>query len=88
MATDSLHILELQQWVRRLDVLIAKKNTENNRLDGASQAVAINISTHIEFIDMHIQDVKELVFLALSFCLLRPKQAVYRREQVEASGTD
>ena len=40
-----LHIQELQQWVRRLDSLIANKNQENNRLDEASEAVAINIST-------------------------------------------
>lgn len=56
-----LHIQELQQWVRRLDVLIANKNQENNRLDGASEAVAINISTHIEFIDKQIKYVEELI---------------------------
>jgi transposase len=56
-----LHIQELQQWVRRLDSLIANKNQENNRLDGASGAVAINISTHIEFLDKQIKEVEELI---------------------------
>ena len=54
-----LNIQELQQWVRRLDSLIANKNQENNRLDGASEVVAINISTHIEFLDKQIQEVEE-----------------------------
>ncbi|MBN8522902.1 MAG: IS110 family transposase [Rickettsiaceae bacterium] len=56
-----LNIQELQQWVRRLDSLIANKNQENNRLDGASEVVAINISTHIEFLDKQIQEVEELI---------------------------
>lgn len=56
-----LHIQELQQWVRRLDSLIANKNQENNRLDGASKAVAINIGTHIEFLDKQIKEVEELI---------------------------
>lgn len=56
-----LNIQELQQWVRRLDSLIANKNQENNRLDGASEVVAINISTHIEFLDKKIQEVEELI---------------------------
>ena len=56
-----LNIQELQQWVRRLDSLIANKNQENNRLDGASEVVAINISTHIEFLDKQIQQVEELI---------------------------
>jgi transposase len=56
-----LHIQELQQWVRRLDSLIANKNQENNRLDGVSGAVAINISTHIEFLDKQIKEVEELI---------------------------
>lgn len=56
-----LHIQELQQWVRRLDILIANKNQENNRLDGASGAVAINISAHIEFLDKQIKEVEELI---------------------------
>lgn len=55
-----LNIQELQQWVRRLGSLIANKNQENNRLDGASEVVAINISTHIEFLDKQIQEVEEL----------------------------
>jgi transposase len=56
-----LHIQELQQWVRRLDILIANKNQENNRLDEASGAVAINISAHIEFLDKQIKEVEELI---------------------------
>lgn len=56
-----LNIQELQQWVRRLDSLIANKNQENNRLDGASEVVAINISTQIEFLDKQIQEVEELI---------------------------
>ena len=55
------HIEELQQWVRRLDSLIANKTQENNRLDGASEVVAINISTHIEFIDKQIKEVEEII---------------------------
>lgn len=56
-----LHIQELQQWVRRLDSLIANKNQENNRLDGASEVVAINISTHIEFLDKQIKEVEKII---------------------------
>ena len=56
-----LHIQELQQWVRRLDSLIANKNQENNRLDGASEAVAINIGSHIEFLDKQIKEIEELI---------------------------
>lgn len=56
-----LNIQELQQWVRLLDSLIANKNQENNRLDGASEVVAINIGTHIEFLDKQIQEVEELI---------------------------
>lgn len=56
-----LHIQELQQWVRRLDSLIANKNQETNRLDGASDTVAANISTHIEFLDKQIKEVEELI---------------------------
>jgi transposase len=44
-----------------LDSLIANKNQENNRLDGASEVVAINISTHIEFLEKQIQEVEELI---------------------------
>lgn len=55
------HIQELQQWVRRLDSLIANKNQENNRLDGASDSVAININTHIEFLDKQIKEIEELI---------------------------
>ena len=55
------HIQELQQWVRRLDTLIANKNQENNRLDEASDVVAVNISAHIEFLDKQIKEVEELI---------------------------
>lgn len=58
---DPLHIQELQQWVRRLDSLIANKNQENNRLEGASDVVAINISTHIDFLDKQIKEIEELI---------------------------
>ena len=56
-----IHIQKLQQWVRRLNSLIANKNQENNRLDGASDVVAVNISTHIEFIDKQIKEVEEFI---------------------------
>jgi transposase len=56
-----LHIQELQQWVRRLDSLIANKNQENNRLEGAIDAVSIDINTHIEFLDKQIQEVEEFI---------------------------
>jgi len=56
-----LHIQELQQWVRRLDSLIANKNQGNNRLDGTSDVVAINISTYIEFLDKQIKEIEELL---------------------------
>jgi transposase len=56
-----LHIQELQQWVRRLDSLIAIKNQENNRLDGAEEAIALNIITHIEFLDKQIKEVEGLI---------------------------
>ena len=56
-----LHIQELQQWVRRLDSLIANKNQENNRLEGAIGAVSINISTHIEFLNKQIKEIEELI---------------------------
>lgn len=55
------HIQELQQWVRRLDTLIANKNQENNRLDEASDVVAVNISAHIKFLDKQIKEVEELI---------------------------
>ena len=41
--------------------MIANKNQENNRLDGASDAIALNISTHIEFIDKQIKEVEEII---------------------------
>jgi len=56
-----LHLQELQQLVRRLDSLIANKNQENNRLDGAIGEVAINISAHIEFLDKQIKKIEELI---------------------------
>jgi len=55
------HIQELQQWVRRLDTLIANKNQENNRLDEASDIVAVKIRAHIEFLDKQIKEVEELI---------------------------
>jgi len=56
-----LHIQELQQWVRRLDSLIANKIQESNRLDEASDNVAINISTHVEFLDKQIKEIEEII---------------------------
>ena len=53
------HIQELQQWVRRLDSLIANKIQENNRLEGASDNIAINIRTHIEFLDKQIKEIEK-----------------------------
>ena len=47
--------------MRRLDSLIANKTQENNRLDGASDVVAVNINTHIEFLDRQIKEVEELI---------------------------
>ena len=35
------HIQELQQLVRRLDMLIANKNQETNRLEGLSDIVVV-----------------------------------------------
>jgi len=55
------HIQELQQWVRRLDSLIANKNQEVNSLEGAGNAVAVNINTHIEFQDKQIKEIEELI---------------------------
>lgn len=56
-----LHIQELQQWVRRLDSLISNKNLENNRLEGASNNIAISINTHITFLDKQIKEVEEWI---------------------------
>lgn len=55
------YIKELQQWVRRLDSLIANKNLESNRLEGAINDVAVNIHTHIEFLDKQIKEIEELI---------------------------
>ena len=41
------HIQELQQLVRRLDMLIANKNQETNRLEGLSDIVAANVQSHV-----------------------------------------
>jgi transposase len=53
-----LHIQELQQWVRRLDSLIANKNQEKNRLDEANNLIANNISNHIDFLDKQIKEIE------------------------------
>jgi len=55
------HIQELQQWVRRLDSLITNKTLESNRLEGAINDVAINITAHIEFLNKQIKEVEELI---------------------------
>ena len=55
------HIQELQQWERRLNTLIANKNQETNRLDEPSDLVAINIRTHVEFLNKQIKEIEELI---------------------------
>jgi len=55
------YIQELQQWVRRLDCLIANKNQESNRLEGANDTVTISIYNHVEFLNKQIKEVEELI---------------------------
>lgn len=40
--------------------MVANKNQESNRLDKANGLVTINIRTHIEFLDKHIKEHKDL----------------------------
>ena len=57
----ALHVQELQQFINRLDSLIAIKNQETNRLEGLSNIVAINVKSHIEFLDQQIEEIEELI---------------------------
>lgn len=56
------HIQELQQWVKRLDNLIANKNQENNRLKEAETKLVKHIQRHINFLDEEIKGVEKLIF--------------------------
>lgn len=55
------HIQELQQWIRRLDSLIANKIQESNRIKGAAPKVIGNIQRHIDFLDTEIKEVEQLI---------------------------
>ena len=55
------YIQELQQWVRRLDNLLANKNQENNRLKEADPKIAIHIKRHIDFLVKEIEEVEDLI---------------------------
>lgn len=55
------HIQELQQLVRRLDMLIANKNQETNRLEGLSDIVAANVQFHIKFLAQQIKEIEQLI---------------------------
>ena len=55
------YIQELQQLVKRLDCLIANKNQESNRLEGADNIVATSICSHIEFLDKQIKKVELMI---------------------------
>jgi transposase len=57
----AFHVQELQQFINRLDALISIKNQETNRLEGLSNVVAINVKSHIEFLDQQIKDIEELI---------------------------
>ena len=55
------HIQELQQWIRRLDILIANKTQESNRMKGAAPEVIGRIQCHIDFLNIEIQEVEQLI---------------------------
>jgi transposase len=55
------HIQNLQQLVRRLDMLIANKNQETNRLKIADKIIIPNIQSHIDFLDQQIKDIEQLI---------------------------
>lgn len=57
----AVHIRELQQWVNRLDALIAQRNQETNRLENMSDIVKANIQTHIDFLDKQIKEVEQTI---------------------------
>jgi transposase len=56
-----IHIQKLQQWVNRLDTLIANKLQESNRLGDIDPEVAANIQSHIDFINQRIKEVEKLI---------------------------
>ena len=56
-----LHIKELQQLANHLNALTDIKIQENNRLDAASDRVALNIQAHIRFLDNQIREVEQLI---------------------------
>jgi transposase len=51
----------LQQWVNRLDTLIANKFQESNRLEDTDPEVTANIQSHIDFINERIKEVEKLI---------------------------
>lgn len=51
------HIQELQQWIKRLDNLIANKIQESNRIKGAVPKVV----SHIDFLNIEIKEVEQLI---------------------------
>lgn len=55
------HIQELQQWIRRLDNLIANKTQESNRIKGAAPKVISCIQRHIDFLNIEIKEVEQLI---------------------------
>jgi transposase len=50
-----IHIQKLQQWVNRLDTLIANKFQESNRLEDIDPEVAVDIQSDIDFINERIK---------------------------------
>ena len=55
------HIQKLQQWVNRLDALIANKFQESNRLGDVDPEVAADIQSHIDFINKRIKEIEKLI---------------------------
>ena len=55
------HIQELQQWIRRLDSLIANKTQESNRIKGATPKIISHIQRHIDFLNTEIKEVEQLI---------------------------
>ncbi len=55
------HIQELQQWIKRLDNLIANKTQESNRIKGAVPKVVSHIQRHIDFLNIEIKEVEQLI---------------------------
>jgi transposase len=55
------HTQELQQWIRRLDTLIANKTQESNRIKGAAPKIISHIQRHIDFLNTEIKEVEQLI---------------------------